>query len=180
MANIKENILEMKKVSELMMDLAYSAVFLHDKNMAAEIQKLYHKIQELEKDTLSLLFRIKESEDERMFLIDLISNISEVSYRYVRISRLSASQSFPEIVHDILRESDKRIVVALVTRKSRVANKTISDSEIRTKTKATIIAIKRKNEWICNIDENVKLLPNDQIVAIGRSGSEALLKELIS
>jgi uncharacterized protein with PhoU and TrkA domain len=180
MPSIKENLLEMKNISELMTDLAYSAVFLRDKSISSEVIKLYHKIQELEKDTLKMLFRIKESEDERMFIIELTSYIRELAYDAVGISRLSHSISFPSIVKDILKESDKRIIVDTVSKKSKLANKTISESEIRTKTKATIIAIKRKNDWIFNIDTKVKIFPNDMIVAVGRAGSEALLKELLS
>lgn len=179
MPNIKENLLEMKNLSELMTDLAYSAVFLRDKHLATEVIKIYRQIQEMQKDTLKFLFRIKESEEERMFIIDLTNSIRELAYQAVRIARLS-TQSFPSIIHDVLRESDKRIIVETVSRRSIIANKTISDSEIRTKTKATIIAIKRKNVWISNIDDKIKILPGDQIVAVGRAGSETLLKELVS
>lgn len=180
MPNIKENLLEMKNISELMTDLAYSAVFLRDKDISSEVIRLYRKVQELEKDTLKFLFRIKESEEDRMFIIDLVNSIRELSYQAIRISRLSYSFSIPSIIHDVLKESDKRIIVETISRKSKIANKTISDSEIRTKTKATIIAIKRKSDWIFNIDTKVKILPNDMIVAVGRAGSEALLKELLS
>ncbi len=180
MPSIKENLLEMKNISELMTDLAYSAVFLRDKLISAEVINMYHKIQELEKDTLKMLFRIKESEEERMFIIELTSYIRELAYDAVGIARLSYSASFPSIVQDVLKESDKRIIVEQISRKSKAANKTISESEVRTRTKTSIIAIKRKNDWIFNIDEKIKLQPNDQIVAVGRAGSEILLKELLA
>lgn len=180
MPSIKENILEMKNISELMADLAYSAVFLRDKTISSEVIKLYRKIQELEKDTLRFLFRIKESEEERMFIIDLISSIRELAYQSIRIARLSYSINSPPIIQDVLKESDKRIIVETISKKSKIANKTILEAEVRSKTKATIIAIKRKNEWIFNIETKIKILPNDFIVAVGRAGSESLLKELVS
>src|SRR3989344_2222544 len=111
MTNIKENLLEMKNITELMTDLAYSAVFLQDKTISSEVIKLYTKIKELEKDTFKLLFRIKESEEERMFIIDLASNIREQAFSSVRIAKLSHSPSSPSIVKDVFKESDKRIIV---------------------------------------------------------------------
>ena len=45
--SIKNNLIEMKKMSELMVDLAYSAVLFNSKDAAEEVLKLENKVNSM-------------------------------------------------------------------------------------------------------------------------------------
>ena len=175
--NIKENLLRMKDTTELMLDLAYSAVFLKDRQIAARVREMNKEITLLEDSTMMMLFRIKEPEEERLFIIDLTDSIKDVANAAMHIAELAESKVAHPIVKDILSESSRMVIAAKISHKSIYANKTIGESKIRTTTRAFIIGIKRDGNWLFDIDKNTKLLPNDEVIAVGRYEADKLFKK---
>lgn len=175
--NIKENLLSMKDMTELMLDLAYSAVFLKDKQIAARVREMHKEIAMLEDSTLKMLFRVKEPEEDRMFIIDLTGSIKDVSNAAVHIAELAEGKVTHPIVKDILSESSRTVITSRISPKSPYANKTIEESRIRTNTRASIIGIKRDGSWLFRIDKSTKLLAGDEVIAVGSYESDKMLKK---
>jgi uncharacterized protein with PhoU and TrkA domain len=179
MSNVKENILKMKDMSELIIDLAYSALFLRDKVIAAQVEEMYKNIQELERDTMRLLFKTRESDKDRIVIIEIIDNIKDIAHSAVNISKLIDTE-LPSIIETVLSETDERIITATISRNSILSNHTIGENRIKENTKANIIAIKRGNSWLFNINKNTKLLQEDLIVATGSEEAHKLFKKVAS
>jgi len=178
--NIKENLLRMKDMTELMLDLAYSAVFIKDRQIVEKVKEMHKEISMLEESTLKMIFKIKEPDDDRMFIVNLTDYIKDISNAALSIAELPAGRSVPPIVRDILTEGSRTVITAKIFPKSSYAKKTIGDSHIRTNTKATIIGVKRKGTWMFNIDKDIKLLPNDEVIAIGSYEADKLFKKYAS
>jgi len=175
--NIKENILRMKNVSELMIDLAYSALFLRDIEIAKEVESMYKELRLLEKDTLKLIFKIREPEEERIFMIDIMNTISGLAHSALRLADLTKSESYPSIIKDVLSITEKRTIVAKIAPHSIYANKTIEESAIKEKTGARIVGIKRNNKWFFKIEKTTRLLAGDEVLAVGSKKADELFKK---
>ncbi|PIN86845.1 hypothetical protein COV19_02465 [Candidatus Woesearchaeota archaeon CG10_big_fil_rev_8_21_14_0_10_44_13] len=178
--NIKENILRMKDMTELMLDLAYSAVFLKDRQIVDKVKDMHKEIGLLEEQTLKMVFKIKESDEDRMFIVNLTDYIKDISNAALQIAELSSGKGTPPIVRDILTESSKMVITAKIHPKSSYANKMIGQNHIRTNTKATIIGVKRSGSWIFSIDKNFRLMPDDEVIAIGSYEADKLFKKYAS
>jgi len=177
MGNIKENILKMKDLSELMIDLAYSALLLQDKRISAEVERMYKQVISLDQDTLKMIFKIRIHDEERIFFIELADNVKDIANTAVHISRQAYAPKFPSLVKDILTASDKRVIVKKISKDSIYAGKTIGEVKVSTFTKARIIAIKRNEDWFFNINKLTPMASNDILVAIGNYEAEKLLNE---
>ena len=176
-SNIKQNFLEMKNLSELMVDLAYSALFLQDKSVALEVEQMYEHIKMLEDDTTKLLFRIKESDERRMLILDLIDQIKNLSNAAMHIAKLVTSEEVPGIIKEALSQTDERIIVLEVSAKSSLCDRSVGTMHLGTRTGARIRAIRRKGDWLFKIDEGTVIHAKDQLVATGTDGAEKRLAE---
>ncbi len=177
MANIKENILKMKDISELMVDLAYSSLLLQDKRISAEVERMYKQVISLEQDTLKMVFKIRVHDDERIFFIELSDNVKDLANTAVHLSRQVYSPKFPSLVKDILTASDKRVIVKKISKDSIYTGKTIGEVKVSTFTKARIIAIKRNENWFFSINKLTPMEYNDVLVAVGNYEAEKLLND---
>ena len=70
--NVKSNLLELKNLSEVILDLAYSSIFLEDKELADYVKELYEEIIELEIRTIEILFKVKGMKDTKIAVIKLM------------------------------------------------------------------------------------------------------------
>lgn len=173
--NIKENLLKMKDTTEHMLDLAYSAVFLEDKDILGEIKQMYTEVSILEENTLKMLFKVKEPEADRMFLLDLIDSMKDIANAALYIAKLSEKKA-PSIVNDILKESHKKVISAKISASSPYSNKTIGDSKIWAETNVKILGVKRGGKWMFDVDQTTILMPNDEVVAAGTYSQDKLFK----
>lgn len=178
--NIKDNLLRMKDMSELMLDLAYSAVFLKDKAIADRVRELHQEMAALEESTLKMLFKVRESDEARMFIVDFTDYVKDIANSALSIADLSQKKDMPSIVKDILTESGQRLILVTISAKSDYANKTIGESQVRSDTRANIIGIKRDNKWIFSIGPDTKLLPGDEVIAVGTYMADKLFKKKVT
>ncbi len=178
MGNIRDNMLQMKNMSELQLDLAYSALFLQDKAFAHRVKELQEEMRVLERETTKYIFRVKESDEDRTMMLELIGNMRDISNIAVNIAEMTKGP-IPPIIRDVLTETKERVVTATVAHDSVFANKKLDDSEVRTHTKVLIIAIKRKEEWLFEINRDTELKAGDLLVGIGTGEAEKLFKDAV-
>ncbi|MBI2136548.1 hypothetical protein HYU06_05745 [Candidatus Woesearchaeota archaeon] len=178
MRNIKDNVLEMKNISELMVDLGYTAIFLKEPIILKEVEELHHTIKHLEEETVKILFKVRESDEQRMMLMDLIDYIKDIANSALQIAELSKAKELPDIVNDILESTDKRVIVEKILPKSTLSKKSVGAAKVATFTGARIIAIQRDDSWNFKINRDTILLPNDLVIATGSLEAGKLFKAL--
>ena len=172
---IEHRLLKMKDTSELMMDLAYSALLYNNKEIAQEVynledivDKLFNKIQYTAVNQTA-----KTSPNMALTLIRLATSIEMIadSARGVADVVLRDIEPHP-IVKMSIRESDAIISKVEVQPNSEITNCTLGHIRLASETGMWVVAIRRGNKWLFGPDENTKILPGDIMIVRGPRTSE--------
>ncbi len=175
---------QMRDISNLMVDLAYSSVIFGSQPIAEEVEELESRIDKKYTDIrLKALEYAKEAKDPKKLL-----SIFQIAHAMEEIS--DSANNIAEVVlrdidlHPILKEaiehSDEIIKPIKIKKGSNFSNKTIRELKVETVTGLLIIAIKRDGSYIYGPDADQKLLDNDILIVRGAEAGLQKLKDLIS
>jgi len=169
---VKDLLVEIKDTSELIVDLAYSAILFDNEDIAEEVLELEDKIIDLlrEMSITSILAARSVEDAEAVSTILQIANASQKIGNAAGDIATLVLRGFKlpkEMVQAIICNSEETIVKAVVSEDSEIANMTLGKSKLRTRTGMKIIAIKRGFNWIFNPDKDTKILKGDVLFARG-------------
>ncbi len=164
-------LIEMKNISELMIDLAYSSLIYNNREIAEEVKYLEEKIDET-------YYRIQEEAirqaveegnvSKALVIIRLATSIEAISDSAVQIADVVLRDIEPHpVIKESIKESDVTITLGKVSERSVLANKTLGELNLASETGMWVIAIKRKGRWIFGPTENTVVLPGDILIAKG-------------
>jgi uncharacterized protein with PhoU and TrkA domain len=172
---VTERLVKLKDTSEMMMDLAYSAVLLDSEYIAEEVRLLE---EQMDKDHIDfqylVLSRTDEVVDPKMLLgIIRMGNVTE------RIA--DAATEIAEVVlrgiepHPILRmvieDAEETVDRVTVSPDSPVAGKTLREAKIPEETGMWVLVIRRGTQWIRPLP-STQLKSGDVVIASGYSEGE--------
>ena len=168
---VNEILIEMKNTSELMIDLAYSALIYNNKEIAEEVLYLEETIDEM----YSKLQRkaIEDSIEEKkvnsaIIAIKIGSNIERFADAALEIADVVLREiDVHPIMKESLREFDTTIIRFKIHEDSIMINKTLGGLKLASETGMWIIAIKRGKKWIFGADEVTKIDKDDIVIARG-------------
>ena len=179
-APVRETLIQMKDISELMIDLAYSAALFHNKELAGEVMELESKVDDLVYLLyMNLMIAARDRDDA-----EKLSGVAKIGSLTNAISDAAADIAslvlHDIIVHPAVREvfqrAEEHLVSVRVDEDSFLAGKTVDDLELAAEVGVDIIAIRRGEIWHINPDKEI-LLPEDVVVARGTAdGLESLSK----
>ena len=179
--NVKDLLEEVKNLSELMLDLAYSSIMFESKEIAKEVLLLFNNLSDLEEKLYAHLFAASRGRYSRKLIsvIDVIESSKMVAAAARNMSELvlEGAEMHP-IVKEALQASDESIARAEIKRESALANKTLGELRLRSKTGVTVIAIRRKDKWIFYPHKNTLMLENDILIGVGPGEGCKLLGKL--
>lgn len=178
---VKDLIEEIKNLSSLMLDLAYSSVFFESKEIAEEVELLYERLDVLEKHLYIHLFAASRGRDAKKLIsvIELVESGRLVASAATNISNIITSgHTLHPIVKDALKESDESITKASVSSTSILAGRTLGELRLETNTGANIVAIRRDRKWIFDPKKHTPIVRNDILIGIGPKNSCRKLKAL--
>ena len=171
--SIKNILIEMKNMSELMVDLAYSAVLFNSKDAAEEVLKLENKVNsmnyEIKKESLVAARSYEDAEK-----LTALLEVAEVADLVI-----TGFKPHP-VFKMVMSESDKMIVRVSVELDSDLANKTLGELLLVNRTGMRVIAIRRGDSWIYGPDKNTLILPDDTLLLKGTEAGADLLEKLAS
>ncbi len=164
-------LIEMKNISELMIDLAYSSLIYNNKEIAEEVKYLEEKIDET-------YYRIqeeavKQAVDEKnptkaLIIIRLATSIEAISDSATQIADVVLRNIEPHpIIRESIRESDITIVLGKVQDNSVLVNKTLGKLNLASETGMWVIAIKRDKKWLFGPTENTTIKGGDILIVKG-------------
>jgi uncharacterized protein with PhoU and TrkA domain len=178
---IENKILKMKDTSELMMDLAYSALLYNNKQIAKEVYNLEDIVDDLYQDiqNSAVSKTAKRNPNVALTLIRLATSIEMIgdSARGIADVVLRDIEPHP-IVKMSIRESDVVISKTQVKAGSSLANCTLGKLRLASETGMWVIAIRRGKEWIFGPDENTNIRVGDILITRGPLESEKSLLKL--
>lgn len=172
---IANRLAELKNTSELMINLAYTSLFLNSTELAEEVQMLENRIDKmrLEFELLVLASELR-AEEARNFL-GLI-RLGEVTERIA-----DAGSKIAEVVlrglkpHPVLKlvieEAEETVTRIRVTKQSVLTGKTLRQAQIPEKTGMWVLVIRRNEKWLRPRPDTV-IQPNDILVGAGYAEGE--------
>jgi uncharacterized protein with PhoU and TrkA domain len=164
-------LLEMKNLSELMIDLAYSAALFNDKELAEDVIELESRI-----DTLAYLLDMeimvaaRDAEDAEVLI-----GVSTVAAAADKISDAAADIAaivtrnigIHPIIGEIFEKVEERLMKATVKDGSVIAGKQIDELDLAARMGVDIIAIRRNKDWILDPDETSRVFLGDILITRG-------------
>jgi len=180
---ILDDLVKLKDTSELMLDLAYSAVLLNSKELAEEVQKLEEYMDQLHTDfelsVLSIDFKPEESKDF-LGLIRLGVVTEEIADAAAEIAEVVLRELEPHpVLKMAIEEAAETVTFAQVSENSPLNGKKLREAKIPDKTGMWILVIKRGDKWI-RPRPDVVIRAGDTLVASGYAEGEEDFKTLAS
>jgi uncharacterized protein with PhoU and TrkA domain len=169
-APVRETLIQMKDISELMIDLAYSAALFHNKELAEEVMELEYKIDDLVYLlNMNLMLAARDRYDA-----ETLAGVAKVGSLTNAISDAAADIASLVIhgieVHPVVREvfqrAEEHLARVVVSENSILAGKTVDDLDLAAEVGVDIIAIRRGMHWHINPDKEI-LVPEDVLLARG-------------
>jgi uncharacterized protein with PhoU and TrkA domain len=168
---VSDLLVEMKNLSELMIDLAYSAALFNDKELAEDVIELESRI-----DTLAYLLDIeimiaaRDAEDAETLI-----GVSTVASAADKISDAAADIAaivtrnigIHPIIGEIFEKVEERLMKATVKEGSVIAGKPIGDLDLAARMGVDIIAIRRNKDWKLDPDDSERVFLGDILITRG-------------
>jgi uncharacterized protein with PhoU and TrkA domain len=177
---VRETLIQMKDISELMIDLAYSAALFHNKELAKEVMELELKIDDLVYLlNMNLMLAARDKND-----VEKLSGVAKVGSLTNAISDAAADIASLVLldievhpaVREVFQQAEEHLARVKIDENSFIAGKTIDDLELAAEVGVDIIAIRRGIIWHINPDKEI-LMPEDVLVARGTAdGLNSLTK----
>jgi len=179
MENVGANLIEMKNKSELMLDLAYSALLYHNKEIAKEVIELEDQINNLYEDIQRKSLQ-KCKNDENIDRSLILIRMADAIERFADCALDIADVVLREIeLHPVLKksleESDVVMLKKIVKESSYLEGKTIDETKIAIEMGMWIVAVKRGENWYYGPEKNFKFRGGDVIFVRGPEESEVKL-----
>lgn len=175
-------IIEMKNLSELAVDLAYSSLMYENEDVALEVLYTEELIDNKKFEVLKLILESCKKLDRVEHLIPLIEIVlcaEQISDAAVDVARVLVDKlGVPEVFKRAMRETDEILIMIRVEDCSSIAGKTLGEAKVETNTGMHVVAIKRNGEWITRPTANTKIFSGDIIIAKGTKEGERALLEL--
>ena len=180
--SIKNLLIEMKNMSELMVDLAYSAVLFNSKAAAEEVIALENEVNamnyEIKKESL-VAARSYEDAEKLTALLEIAEAAESMANAAKDLADLVIKGFKPHPVFKmVMEESDKSIARVVVSENSDLANNSLGDLLLVNRTGMRVISIRRGSSWIYGPDKNTTLLPGDTLILKGTDEGADLLEKL--
>ena len=179
--SIKELLVEMKNISELMIDLAYSAILFNSEEIAEEVKYL-----EVQMDKLNYHMRImamlaardKEDAEQLAGILQMSEAATSISDAAGDIVKLLSVKLTSPLLPRLLRESAEMIKKMTITDESKAIGRRIPELRIASETGVRVIALRRGKRWLYT-PENVTLKKGDILIGVGPEEGLAQLADFL-
>lgn len=168
---VKDLLTEMKDISELIIDLAYSAALFDNDEMAEEVKYLDVRMDKLNYDIRMMAMmatRTKEDAEQLAGILQIAEAAETISNAAGDIvNLLSKEEKKGPILPKILKEADEQLFRMKASSESNACDKEIGDLKVEAETGMRIIAIRRDDCWIYNPQSDTHIKADDWLIARG-------------
>lgn len=173
---------EAKDTSELMIDLAYAAVYFNDPGMCEEVAQLEELLNDLVQDmrAVCILAVRRPAEAESMAsVLQVISAIEGIGNAAIDVTRIVTHRlGIPnELIADLSNAEEVSHRV-WVREGSHMAHRPLAALELPVATGMRVMAIRRDRSWITEIKGDLVVLPGDVLFLRGSPAGLVRLHEL--
>ena len=180
--NLRAMLAQAKDTSELMVDLAYAAVYFGDPDMAEEVDELEQQMSELVHDMRAVCVMAARSprEAEGMSsVLQVVSAIERMANDAVDIARIVTHRlGIPQQLVADLSDAEEVSHRVLVSDGSHMAHRPLSALELTVQAGMRVMAVRRGRQWITDVDGDTVLIPGDVLFLHGSPDGITRLREL--
>jgi uncharacterized protein with PhoU and TrkA domain len=149
--NVKEALVEAKDVSELMIDLAYAAVFFNDEKMAFEVEALERRLDGYLwrlREISMLAARSPEDAEAMGGVLHIAGAIEKMGQAASDIARVvQAKLGFPDVLRTDLRHADEVVGRVRVREAAPSVGRSLRELLLPSETGMWVMAIRRGEQW---------------------------------
>jgi len=179
-ASVRDTLVQMKDISELMIDLAYASALENDRGLAEEVIELEKRVDSLIYILQMNLMVAVRSPDAAESLVgvarvaSLANNISDAAADIAEI--VLHDIGVHPIVREVFQQTEEHLTRLEVHEDSTLTGKTVDDLDLASKIGSDIMAIRRGKNWIINPEKEI-IMPEDILVARGTPWGLKILEE---
>ena len=182
--SVKELLTEMKDISELIIDLAYSAVLFDSDDIAEEVKYLDVRMDKLNYDIRIMAMmaaRTKEDSEQLAGILQVAEAAESISNAAGDIANLlSLKEKTRPILPKILKKADESLFRVKVSSNSKACDQKIGYLKVESETGMRIIAIRRGDCWIYNPRSDTSLKADDWLIVRGNDEGYIDLKKFLT
>ena len=180
--NVKELLVEAKDASELMVDLAYAAVFFGDDDLAREVIRLEERMDSAVKEMriLCMLATRTQVEAEQFAgILGLANAMEEIADAAEDIARVVLKDiGVPGELRDDLRHAEEVLARVKLRPGNQMASRSLHDLALPSETGMWVIAIRRDVDYVHGPSGDTVLQDNDVLFLQGPPQGTDLVREL--
>ena len=149
--NVKDLLVELKDASELMVDLAYAAVFFNEEKVAREVSRLESRMtDDLRSLRTTAMLAARSPEDAEgmagvLWIADAIEQVGDAASDIARV--VAARLGIPDALKPDLRHADEMTARVKVRERGEIVGRDLRDLSLPTETGMWIVAIRSGLEW---------------------------------
>ena len=177
---VRETLVQMKDISEIMIDLAYSAAVMDNKALAEEVVQLEKRMDDLVYVlNMNLMLSARDSKDAEALAgvqrVGALTNVISDAAGDIAALVLRGIKIHP-VVREVFERTEENLEHANIVEGSIIEGKSVDELHLARKIGADIIAIKRGEHWLINPGKEI-LMPEDVVLARGtQEGLGVLIK----
>jgi uncharacterized protein with PhoU and TrkA domain len=149
--SVKDLLVEAKDASELMVDLAYAAVFFNEEKLAREVERLEERMADfLRRLRFVAMLAARSPEDAEsmagvLWIAVAIERIGDAASDIARV--VAARLGIPDILRPDLRHADEMTARVKIRSSSEMIGRSLRDLSLPTETGMWVMAIRSGMDW---------------------------------
>jgi uncharacterized protein with PhoU and TrkA domain len=180
--NVKELLVEAKDASELMVDLAYAAVFFNDEDLAGEVQDLEEQLDgylRRLREISMLAARSPEDAEAMASVLHIASAIEKIGQAASDIGRvIQAKLGIPAELRPDLRHADEIVGRVRVREGAPAVGQSLKELLLPSETGMWLLAIRRGAQWEFDPQADTVVSEGDVLLFQGPEEGVNLIREV--
>src|SRR5215510_8354195 len=181
-SSVKDLLIEAKDASELMVDLAYAAVFFNEEKLASEVERLEERMDgNLRRLRQVAMLAARSPEDAEgmagvLWIADAVQKIGTAASDIARV--VAARLGIPDALRRDLRHADEMTARIRVRDGSSATGRTLRDLSLPTETGMWVMAIRSDLRWEFDPGPDDVVVAGDVLLVRGPEEGVNLVREL--
>ena len=180
--NVKDLLAETKDVSELMVDLAYAAVFFNDADLAEEVDVLEERMDgylRRLREISMLAARSPEDAEGMASVLQIASAIEKIGEAASDIARVvQAKIGIPDVLRRDLRHADEIVGRVRVREGAPSVGRSLGELLLPSETGMWLLAVRRGTEWVFDPQAETVLNEGDVLLYQGPEEGVNLIRDV--
>lgn len=169
--SVKDLLIETKDTSELLIDLAYSAVLHNSEEIAQEVLELERSMDVLQmRSRMSLLLAARNPQEAEQLapVLGMVAGAEKISDAAGDIAKIVLEElGLPEAIRAALPDAVETVTRGTVATDSAYAGRTLEDIDLESETGVRVIAIRRGDDWDMNPGPRTRIKAADVAILRG-------------